>query len=68
MVDVLALGSHPDDIEFGCGGILIKLAKQGKSIVMADLTLGERGTHGTPQSAEKKPKRPPPLLALSGFS
>ncbi len=49
MVDVLAFGAHPDDIEFGCGGILAKLAKQNKSIVMVDLTLGDKGTNGTPE-------------------
>lgn len=48
MVDVLALGAHPDDIEFGCGGILAKLASQNKSLVLVDLTCGEKGTQGTP--------------------
>jgi LmbE family N-acetylglucosaminyl deacetylase len=27
---VLALGSHPDDIEIGCGGTLLKLAQDGQ--------------------------------------
>lgn len=45
--DILAFGAHPDDIEFGCGALLIKMAKQGKSIVMVDLTLGDKGTNGT---------------------
>lgn len=48
MVDILAIGAHPDDIEFGIGGILAKMASQKKSIVMADLTLGELATNGTP--------------------
>lgn len=48
MVDILAIGAHPDDIEFGVGGILAKMASQNKSIVMADLTLGELATNGTP--------------------
>lgn len=48
-VDILAFGAHPDDIEFGCGGILAKLASQGKKIVLADLTVGEKGTNGTPE-------------------
>lgn len=49
MTDILVFGAHPDDIEFGCGGILTKMAAQGKSIVMVDLTLGEKGTQGTPE-------------------
>ncbi|GAB4233565.1 MAG: bacillithiol biosynthesis deacetylase BshB1 [Chlamydiales bacterium] len=48
MVDVLVFGSHPDDVEFGCGGVLAKLASQGKTIVIVDLTLGEKGSNGTP--------------------
>jgi bacillithiol biosynthesis deacetylase BshB1 len=48
MVDILAFGAHPDDIEFGCGGILVKASSQGKQIVMVDLTSGEKATNGTP--------------------
>lgn len=48
-IDIMAFGSHPDDIEFGCGGILAKMASQKKSIVMVDLTLGEKGTNGSPE-------------------
>lgn len=49
MVDILAFGAHPDDLEFSCGGILTKMASQGKSIVMVDLTLGDKATNGTPE-------------------
>ena len=49
-VDILAFGSHPDDVEFGCGAILIKMAKQGKSVAMADFTLGDKGTNGDPET------------------
>lgn len=54
MIDILAIGAHPDDLEFGCGGILAVLASQGRSIVLADLTLGDRGTHGTPEIRRKE--------------
>lgn len=49
MTDILAFGPHPDDVEFSCGGILAKAAAQGHSIVIVDLTLGEKGTNGNPQ-------------------
>lgn len=49
MVDILAFGAHPDDVEFGCGGILAKAAANGQSIVIVDLTLGDKGTNGNPQ-------------------
>lgn len=49
MVDILAFGAHPDDIEFGCGALLARMAAENKTIVMADLTLGEKSSNGTPE-------------------
>ena len=40
---VLALGAHPDDIEAGCGGTLIKYAHNGHRIFLMVLTAGEQG-------------------------
>lgn len=45
-VDVLAFGPHPDDIEFGCGGTLAKLAKHGKKVAIIDMSLAENSTNG----------------------
>lgn len=46
-VDIMAFEAHPDDIEIGCAGTLIKMVEQGKSVVLVDLTQGEMGTRGT---------------------
>lgn len=46
-MNILAIGAHPDDIEFGCGGTLIKYAQSGKKVYMLVLTHGEVG--GKPQ-------------------
>lgn len=46
-LDILAFGVHPDDVELGCGGTLIKHVKQGKKVGIIDLTLGQLGTRGT---------------------
>lgn len=46
MVDVLAIGAHPDDADIGVGGILCKLAKAGRRVGILDLTRGELGTRG----------------------
>lgn len=54
MVDILAIGAHPDDVEFGCGGILAKAAAQGRSILIADLSIGEKSTNGTPEIRQKE--------------
>jgi N-acetylglucosamine malate deacetylase 1 len=49
-LDVLAVGSHPDDLEITCGGTLAKLVKQGYRVGILDLTTGEptpRGSEAT---------------------
>ncbi|MHB8317880.1 MAG: PIG-L deacetylase family protein [Acidimicrobiales bacterium] len=40
----LAVGAHPDDIEFGCGGTLAKWASSGCAVYFAILTDGSKGT------------------------
>lgn len=46
-LDILAIGVHPDDVELGCSGTLIKEIKRGKKAGIVDLTQGELGTRGT---------------------
>ena len=45
-IDILAIGAHPDDIELGAAGTLIKHVNMGSSVGMLDLTRGELGTRG----------------------
>jgi len=45
-IDCLAFGPHPDDVELFCGGVLIKLKKQGYSTAIVDLSRGELSTNG----------------------
>jgi LmbE family N-acetylglucosaminyl deacetylase len=40
---ILALGAHPDDIEAGCGGTLIKYAENGHRIFLMVMTEGGQG-------------------------
>ena len=40
----LAIGAHPDDIEFGCGATLAKWAAQGCEVHLLVLTDGSKGT------------------------
>lgn len=53
-LDVLAIGAHPDDVELGCSGILIKEVKRGKKVGIIDLTQGELGTRGTVETRYKE--------------
>ncbi len=41
---VLAIGAHPDDIEFGCGATLARWARAGAHVELLVLTDGSKGT------------------------
>ncbi|MDI6839370.1 MAG: PIG-L deacetylase family protein [bacterium] len=42
-MNILAIGAHPDDIEYGCGGTLLKYRDRGDKIYLLVLTFGELG-------------------------
>lgn len=45
---LLAFGAHPDDIEFGCGGVIASEAFAGRPVHLVVCSRGESATHGTP--------------------
>jgi len=45
-MNILAIGPHPDDIEIGCGGTLIKYAQKNHNVFMLIITRGEMGGEG----------------------
>lgn len=51
---ILAFGSHPDDVELACAGTLIKHIRMGQHCGIVDLTRGELGTRGTPETREEE--------------
>ena len=61
-VDVMAFGAHPDDIELGCGGTLVKLVEAGHSVVMVDMVRGELGTRGTLETRAAEAARAAELI------
>jgi LmbE family N-acetylglucosaminyl deacetylase len=50
---ILAIGAHPDDIEFGCGGSLIKYASAGHLIYLLVLTDGGAGANSDERLQEQ---------------
>jgi LmbE family N-acetylglucosaminyl deacetylase len=52
-MNILAIGAHPDDIEIGCGGSLIKYAEHGHQIHMMILTGGEQGGNRSTRRREQ---------------
>ena len=51
---LLAVGAHPDDIEFGCAPLLIQEARKGSEVHMLVLSRGEAGSAGTPEGREQE--------------
>ena len=56
-LDILAFGAHPDDVELGCGGTIIKEVENGKKVGIIDLTLGELGTRGNVEKRKQESKK-----------
>ena len=47
-VDLLCITAHPDDVEIGCAGTVLRHRAQGRTVGLVELTAGELGTRGTP--------------------
>jgi len=63
-LDILAIASHPDDIELGCAGTLLMEKMQGKKVGVIDLTRGELGSRGTPELRAKEAAKAASILQL----
>ena len=52
-MNILAIGAHPDDIEYGCGGMLAKYARKGHDVFMFVASDGARGGDGAVRRREQ---------------
>jgi LmbE family N-acetylglucosaminyl deacetylase len=59
---ILAFGAHPDDIEFGCGGIIAGSTRGGATIRFVVCSRGEASTHGTVAQRAREAKTAARLL------
>lgn len=64
-LDLLAVGSHPDDVELGCSGTLISEIKKGKKAGILDLTQGELGTRGTAETRYQEAADASKIMGIS---
>ena len=62
---ILAIGSHPDDVELGCSGTLIAEIRRGKKAGVIDLTQGELGTRGTVETRYQEAADAAKIIGLS---
>jgi bacillithiol biosynthesis deacetylase BshB1 len=63
-VDILAFGAHADDVEIGMAGTIAKYAKQGKRIVICDLTQAEMSSNGTVENRKIEAKKAGDILGI----
>ncbi len=63
-LDLLAIAAHPDDVELTCGGTLLKMARLGYKTGILDLTAGEMGTRGTPETRAKEAAKAAKILGV----
>lgn len=64
-LDILAFGAHPDDVELGCSGTILKEISLGKKVGIVDLTRGELGTRGTAETRDAEAKAAAAVLGVS---
>lgn len=64
-LDILAFGAHPDDVELGCSGTILKEISLGKTVGIIDLTRGELGTRGSAAIRDQEAAAAAKILGVS---
>jgi N-acetylglucosamine malate deacetylase 1 len=64
-LSVLAFGAHPDDIEFGCGGVIAQETRAGRAAHFVVCSRGEAATHGQPEQRVAEAQRAASLLGAT---
>ncbi len=62
---MLIFGAHPDDIEFGCGGVIALETRAGRKAHSIVCSRGETGTYGTPEQRVAEAKEAASLLGAT---
>jgi len=62
---LLAFGAHPDDIEFGCGGVIAVETRAGHAAHFVICSRGEAASYGTPAQRTSEAKRSAALLGAT---
>src|SRR5882724_3305870 len=62
---LLAFGAHPDDIEFGCGGVIARETRGGRRVHFVICSRGEAGTNGTPDERALEARKGAALLGAT---
>jgi N-acetylglucosamine malate deacetylase 1 len=62
LAPLLAFGAHPDDIEFGCGGVIAKETRAGRAAHLVVCSRGEAASYGKPAQRISEAKRAAKLM------
>jgi LmbE family N-acetylglucosaminyl deacetylase len=65
LAPLLVVGAHPDDIEFGCGGVVVKETRAGRPAHFVICSRGEAGSFGTPIERSAEAERGAAILGAS---
>jgi N-acetylglucosamine malate deacetylase 1 len=65
LAPLLAFGAHPDDIEFGCGGIVARETRSGRSAHFVVCSRGESASRGTPAVRAREARKAAALLGAT---
>lgn len=67
-LDILIFGAHPDDVEIGMGGTILKHTQQGWRVGICDLTLAEMSSNGDVETRQHEAAIAGHILGLSSRS
>jgi LmbE family N-acetylglucosaminyl deacetylase len=59
---ILVFGAHPDDIEFGCGGVVARETQSSVPVHLVVSSRGEAASHGTPAQRTAEAKKAARIL------
>jgi LmbE family N-acetylglucosaminyl deacetylase len=65
LAPLLAFGAHPDDIEFGCGGVIARETHEGRAAHFVVCSRGEAATNGTPAQRTREARLAARLLGAT---
>jgi LmbE family N-acetylglucosaminyl deacetylase len=65
LAPLVAFGAHPDDIEFGCGGVIALETRASRPVHFIVCSRGESATHGSPAQRKQESEKSAAILGAS---
>ncbi|HDV5711196.1 TPA: PIG-L family deacetylase, partial [Legionella pneumophila] len=62
---LLAFGAHPDDIEFGCGAVVLKETLSGRTAHFVVCSRGENSSRGSPEQRRVEAEQAAAILGAT---